>query len=207
MVAATDQHEPELLTTLTRLSAEIDSRQAHNLYRFSATAAYYELIQQRIPDLRETRLGGLQAFQEFTERRLAPAANTCHSVAERQEELSRRVARATQLLATRVGITREQQNQALLGSVNRRIRLQLRLQATVEGLSVPAVTYPVVGLVGYAAKGLEAAGLHLDPAVATAVAGPSLDEPLRLVFRHEAPLRRCRPPHDPARPALPRTAR
>lgn len=172
MVAATDQDEPELLGGLTRLSAEIDSRQADNLYRFSATAAYYDLVKQRIADLRETRLGGLQTFQEFTERRLAPAANTCRSVAARQEELSRRVARATQLLATRVGITHEQQNQALLQSVNRRIRLQLRLQATVEGLSVAAVTYYVAGLVGYAARGLEAAGMRIDPAVAMAVAVP-----------------------------------
>ncbi|GAC1340631.1 MAG: DUF3422 domain-containing protein [Acetobacteraceae bacterium] len=172
MVTAGDPDEPRLLERLTRLAAEIDSRQADTLYRFSAAEAYYELVQRRIQDLRETRLEGLQTLQEFTERRLAPAMNTCHSVATRHEELSRRVARATQLLATRVGVTREQQNQALLEGVNRRVRLQLRLQATVEGLSVAAVTYYVVGIVGYAAKGLEAAGVRIEPAIAQALTVP-----------------------------------
>jgi len=172
MVTADDANEPGLLDRLTRLAAEIDSRHADNLYRFGAAAAYYELVQRRIQDLRETRLSGLQTLQEFFERRLAPAMNTCLTVAARQEELSRRVARGTQLLATRVGVTRERQNQTLLQTMNRRVRLQLRLQSTVEGLSVAAVTYYIVGLVGYAAKGIEAAGVRLDPVIAMAVAIP-----------------------------------
>ncbi len=169
MVVAGDPDEPLLLERLTRLAAEIDSRQASTLYRFGAAAAYYELVQRRIQDLREVRIAPLQTLQEFMERRLAPAMNTCQSVAARQEELSRRVARATQLLATRVGVTRERQNQTLLETMNRRVRLQLRLQSTVEGLSVAAVTYYIVGLIGYAAKGVEAAGLRVDPAVAMPV--------------------------------------
>ncbi len=163
MVTARDQDEPVLLDRLTRLAAEIDSRQADNLYRFSAAIAYDGLVQRRIQELRESRVVGLQTLQEFTERRLAPAMNTCRSVAARQEELSRRVARATQLLATRVGVTRERQNQSVLEAMNRRVRLQLRLQSTVEGLSIAAVTYYIVGLVGYAAKALKAAGGHVDP--------------------------------------------
>ena len=98
--------------------------------------------------------------------------NTCRSVASRQEELSRRVARATQLLATRVGVTRERQNQSLLEGVNRRAQLQLRLQSTVEGLSIAAVTYYIVGLVGYLAKGWKAAGGRVDPDIAMGVSIP-----------------------------------
>jgi len=163
MVTARDPDEPVLLERLTRLAAEIDSRQADNLFRFSAAFAYDELVLRRIQELREVRIPGLQTFQEFTERRLAPAINTCRSVAGRQEELSRRVARATQLLATRVSVTRERQNQSVLEAMNRRVRLQLRLQSTVEGLSIAAVTYYIVGLVGYAAKAFKAAGGHADP--------------------------------------------
>ncbi len=59
--------------------------------------------------------------------------------------------------------------------MNRRARLQLRLQQTVEGLSVAAVSYYVVGLIGYLARGgQEAFGLPWDPAVATAVAVPAV---------------------------------
>src|SRR3546814_18423991 len=59
---------------------------------------------------------------------------------------------ASNLLRTRVDIELEAQNRDVLMSMNRRARLQLRLQETVEGLSVVAISYYVVGLVGYAAK-------------------------------------------------------
>ncbi len=172
MVTAGDADEPTLLDRLTRLAAEIDSRQATASFRLSAAAAYEDLVQRRITELREVRISGLQTWQEFTDRRLAPAMQTCRSVATRQEELSRRVARATQLLSTRVGVTRERQNQSLLEAMNRRVRLQLRLQAAVEGLSVAAVTYYIVGLVGYLAKGAKAAGAHIDPDIAMGLAIP-----------------------------------
>lgn len=164
--------ESALLERLTRLEAEIESQRAENDYRFSAAAAYHELVQRRIAELREERIQGLQTFQEFTERRLAPAMNTCRTVAERLESLSERLARATQQLSTRVDIQRERQNAAVLESMNRRAKLQLRLQETVEGLSVAAVTYYIVGLVGYVAKALKAGGVHIDPDLAMGISIP-----------------------------------
>ena len=59
----------------------------------------------------------------------------------------------------------------LLGAMNRRQQLQLRLQATVEGLSVAAITYYIVGLVGYAAKGLKEGGA-LPHAITPAASRP-----------------------------------
>lgn len=167
-----DVDEDRLLDRLTRLEAEIESRGADNQFRFSAAAAYYDLVRQRIGELRETRIQGLQTFGEFIERRLAPAMNTCLAASNRQEVLSRRVARATQLLSTRVAVTQARQNQDLLGSMDRRAQLQLRLQETVEGLSVAAVTYYIVGLVGYAAKGAKPLGLDLNPDLAMALSIP-----------------------------------
>ena len=166
MISAAEQDEPVLLDRLTRLEAEIEGRASDVHFRFSAAAAYHELVLQRINDLRETRIAGLQTFREFIERRLAPAMNTCRAVSARQETLSRRVSRATQLLSTRVDISRERQNQALLESMNRRAKLQLRLQQTVEGLSVAAITYYVVSLVGYLAKGLHSAGVAINAELA-----------------------------------------
>lgn len=155
--------EPVLLDRLTRLEAEIENREAENHYRFNAAAAYYDLVQTRIGELREGRIEGLQTFREFTERRLAPAMNTCRAVAARQESLSQRVSRATQLLSTRVDLTRERQNQAVLASLDNRARQQLRLQATVEALSIAAVSYYIVGLIGFLAKGLKVLGVVNNP--------------------------------------------
>ena len=96
------------------------------------------------------------------ERRLAPAMSTCVATATRLNAISSRAGSVTRLLSTKVNIALEQQNQAVLASMNRRAKLQLRLQQTVEGLSVAAITYYIVGLVGYASKGVKAAGVHLD---------------------------------------------
>lgn len=171
LVQADVDSEPVLLDRLTRLQAEIERHEADNHYRFGAAVAYYEIVQRRIAQLREERLPPLQTFLEFTERRLAPAMNTCAAVSARLESLSQRVMRATQLLSTRIEITRERQNQQLLAQMNRRAEMQLRLQGTVEGLSVAAVTYYVVGLVNYVAKGLPQS-LGVDPGVLTAIAIP-----------------------------------
>jgi len=157
------QHdESALLDSLTQLGARIERWDAQHSYRFSAAAAYYELVQRRIGELREVRLSGMQTFGEFIERRLAPAMNTCLTIARRQDSLAQRIARANQLLTTRVDITVERQNQALLESMNRRAKAQFKLQQTVEGLSVAAITYYVVGLIGYAAKALHARGYNID---------------------------------------------
>ncbi|MEQ9573380.1 MAG: DUF3422 family protein, partial [Nitratireductor sp.] len=95
---------------------------------------------------------------------------TCRSIEERQANLSRKLARAATLLRTWVDVEVERQNRDLLGSMNRRAKLQLRLQQTVEGLSVAAVSYYVVGLAGYLAKGAADFGLPLKPGHATAIA-------------------------------------
>ncbi len=172
LVQADVDSEPVMLDRLTRLQAQIERHEADNHYRFGAAVAYYEIVQRRIAQLREERLPPLQTYQEFTERRLAPAMNTCAAVSARLESLSQRVTRATQLLSTRIEITRERQNQQLLASMNRRAEMQLRLQGTVEGLSVAAVTYYVVGLVNYGVKGLPVERFGLDAGVLTALSIP-----------------------------------
>lgn len=172
LVEASPEKEGELLDRLTRLEAEIEGRYADKLYRFSASQAYYELVQRRVSELREQRIPGLQPIEEFLDRRLTPAMKTCQAVVGRQASLSERVSRASQLLSTRVEVTRERQTQELLASMDRRAKVQLRLQETVEGLSVAAVTYYVVGLIGYAAEGMKSAGIPIDSGVMKAFSIP-----------------------------------
>ena len=179
LTSATEEDEPLLLERLTKLESEMESRQNETQFRFSASLAYHDLVEQRIDELREERIEGLQTFREFNDRRLAPAMATCRSAARRQASLSERVARAIMVLSTRVSVTREKQNQSVLKSMDRRADLQLRLQQTVEGLSVAAITYYIVGLVGYGAKGLKAAGWSLDPDI---VMGASIPLVILLVW-------------------------
>ncbi|MET0542878.1 MAG: DUF3422 family protein, partial [Variovorax sp.] len=115
---------------------------------------------------------GIQPIEEFMARRLTPAVATCATTSQRLHDLSDRVAQASALLSTRVDIARERQNQALLASMDRRAKLQLRLQQTVEGLSVAAIVYYVVGLLGYLAKAAKVGGLPLQPDLLVGLAIP-----------------------------------
>ncbi len=166
------EDERQLLGRLTRLAAEVERSVTRTAFRFGAAEAYYALVQQRINDLREQRLDGFPPIREFMERRLAPAINTCLSIARRQNELSTRIARKSALLRTRVDIELERQNQELLAQMNRRAKLQLRLQETVEGLSVVAITYYASQLVSYLAKGLKLTVGGPSPEIAAAVSIP-----------------------------------
>lgn len=172
MTASGADDEARLLGRLTGLQAAIEKSHTETQFRFSAAAAYYALVQRRIRELREDRLADMQTFNEFTERRLAPAMDTCQSTARRQAELSERVDRAAQLLSAKVDKALQTQNRQILESMNKRAELQLRLQQTVEGLSVAAITYYVVGVVGYFAGGLQAIGVQVDPKFAMGIAAP-----------------------------------
>jgi len=172
LVDSESVNEQRMLERLTLLAAENQTRHLRSDYRFAAAHAYYDIVEQRIDELREERLPGIQTFREFNARRLRPAFKTFQATSARQGALVERLSRATQLLSTRVDIARQQQNQSLLESMNRRAEFQLRLQATVEGLSVAAVTYYVVGLVGTASQGLAAFGIELDRNLVMAISIP-----------------------------------
>ena len=154
-----------LLRDLASLAVQVESATAEHSYRFSAARAYNAIVLERISEMRENPLSGIQTVGEFMQRRLAPAMATVNATAERLGNLAERVARASALLRTRVEIAAEQHNQQLLEKLTRGQDLQLRLQSTVEGLSIAAITYYVVSLALYIGKTLKALGMNLNPEV------------------------------------------
>ena len=171
-VASEDDPPPEavLLGRLTALSAGIEALAAATAFRFGAGGAYEAIVAQRIEMLREERLTGRQLFSEFMVRRFDPAMRTCHATERRLAGLATRASRIAELLRTRVNVTVEAQNQELLESMNRRAALQLRLQETVEGLSVVAISYYAVSLAAYLLAPLaKAAGIDKSVLSAAAV--------------------------------------
>ncbi|MBT3238046.1 MAG: DUF3422 domain-containing protein [Rhodospirillaceae bacterium] len=179
-MASSDGGEDErrVLKKLTALAADIESLSLKSNYRFSAANAYHALVKRRIEELREIRLDdvnevrGLQPPGEFVTRRLAPAMETCRSAADRLEALAKRIGRASDLLRTRVDVALEEQNRDLLESMDRRAKVQLRLQETVEGLSVVAISYYLLGLISYTAKSVKAAGVPINADITTGLSLP-----------------------------------
>lgn len=168
---ARDQAD-KLLAEITVLAAELEANAALSLYRFGASRAYYTIVRERIASLAETGQPGYETIGAFLEKRLAPAMRTCQSIEERQANLSRKLSRATALLRSWIDVELERQNSALLSSMNRRVKLQLRMQQTVEGLSVAAISYYIVGLFGYLVKPLDALDLPLKSGVLSSLFVP-----------------------------------
>ena len=139
----------DTLHALLSISAELETIVAQTSFRFGATEAYETIVNQRIEVLREVRFGGRQTFGEFMMRRFDPAMRTVKSTERRLAAMSDRALRAGDLLRTRVDVERSAQNQELLASMDKRADLQLRLQRTVEGLSVVAISYYAVNLAAY----------------------------------------------------------
>ncbi|KZZ42028.1 hypothetical protein A3759_14440 [Thalassolituus sp. HI0120] len=155
-----DKDERVLLQELSMLAAEVERLRSDTNFRFAAAVAYHDLVRDRLDQLKETPINGVQSLREFLERRLTPGIKTCNSVRDRLEDLSRRIHRTTSMLRTRVELSIQEQNQTLLASMNRRSQLQLRLQQTVEGLSVVAIGYYILALLGIGFEGIKAVGIE-----------------------------------------------
>jgi len=154
--------QQSLLDNITELAARLERIAVDNNYRFSASQAYFRLVHARIEELRERRVEGVPTILEFMDRRLTPAMNTCAAVARRQELLAERIANTNSLLRTRVGIVQEKQNSKILEAMNARGAQQLKLQQAVEGISVVAISYYIIGLLSYLAKAAKSTGLDFD---------------------------------------------
>ncbi len=165
--------EAELLDDLISTAARIEHATAEHQYRFAATEAYRAIVEARIDELHEGKVAGTQTLGEFMQRRLSPAIATVGATAQRLAGLSQRIERASALLRTRVDIATEAQNQQLLAQIGEGQRTQLRMQATVEGLSLAAITYYVVSLLLYGLKALKTEGwLPVAPELAAGLAIP-----------------------------------
>lgn len=177
------EDEQQLLVKLTALATEIERISAQSSHRFSASHTYNFIMQQRITELREERIEGLQMLYKFRKQRVASTMSTFDLVRSKLDTLSLQVERATSMLRTRVDISMESQIRDLLKSMDTRAHLQLRLQETVEGLSVVVLSYYLLGITGYGLKAVKAAGLDINIELATGIAIPIIVTSVFLAIR------------------------
>ncbi len=161
----------ETLQPLLSIATELETMGASASFRFGATGAYEAIVNQRIEMLHEARFSGQQTFGEFMVRRFDPAMRTVMASENRLAKLADRAMRAGELLRTQVDVERSAQNQALLESMDRRADTALRLQHTVEGLSVVAISYYAVSLAAYMLYPV-AAAMQISKGMLTALLTP-----------------------------------
>ncbi|MCW8865344.1 MAG: DUF3422 domain-containing protein [Colwellia sp.] len=172
MAGIGEKNDSEMLDKLSDLAGKTEQLISDISYRFSATNAYYELVCARLEQLKEVDIEGIERINEFVTRRLSPGIRTCQALSVRLEELTRRIARASSLLRTRVDLTIEQQNQQLLSAINQRGEVQLRLQQMVEGVSIAAMAYYLMGLLDYILDAANISGFHVNKILVKGFAVP-----------------------------------
>lgn len=161
----------QLLDRLSGMTLELERMSAASHFRLGATRAYSELVNRRLLTIKEAPSGNNPGLCAFFSRRFDPAIRTCTTATEREANLARKLTRAAQLLRTRVEIALESQNRDLLVAMGNRLRLQLRLQHTVEGLSVAAISYYIVSLIHTVLSGL-ANVVDFNPELTTSLSAP-----------------------------------
>lgn len=157
-----DSEDQQLLAQLSSMAAVIAELIASSRYRFDAAQAYSQMVEARFEELQESEIDHLQTISAFIDRRLSPAIRTVNAAKRRLDDLSGRVGRATDFIRTRIDMSIEKQNQNLLKSMDRRAKMQFRLQQTVESLSVVVLTYYILSLLSLALKGTPDIGLGLS---------------------------------------------
>jgi len=182
-----EDSDEALLAELAQLAAVMENKISATYARFNATRNYAALVDIRLEQLRETKIEGVPSLTEFLQRRLTPALSTCQSVDQWLHQLSQRIANLNQLLLTRIDVRRKQQNQDILESLNRRSQMQLRMQQAIEMLSIAAVTYATVSLLGLALNGLKSVGIHINADLTMLLAIPVVGYfvYLGVVYLHE----------------------
>lgn len=166
------EHETNLLNHLYRLAAQNEQLRAHTLHRFGASAAYQVILDERLAEIEDSSIAGYQTITSFYYRRMRPALRTCNSARKRLEQLSNHLERVTEMLSTSVNVCVGKQNQKMLETLAQQSKMQLRMQQTVEGLSIVAITYYASSLLSYVFKSMEKLDVINSPYLWTGLSVP-----------------------------------
>jgi uncharacterized membrane-anchored protein len=154
--SADDDNDENLLRQLAEISSQLELIRSATGFRLSATTAYAEVAADRLATLDVSPVNNYQSLKDFTERRLIPAQRTCAVFQTRLSRIAERISRIMQTLDVRIDMRIKAQNLRLMESMENSTQLQLRLQTLVEGLSIIAAAYYLVGLIAYVTKGASA---------------------------------------------------
>ncbi|KRA55888.1 DUF3422 family protein [Devosia sp. Root635] len=191
--AATPESRQASLNALQALSVRNGQLSERLDYRFAAGRAYGDILGVRLAGLRERSTTRGSTLTHFLGNRVDPGLATCAAVEKRLAKSSTKIERAIELLNVRIGVDTQLQNAALLDNIARTARSQFLLQRTVEGLSVIAISYYMLGILSYVMAG-PLGELHWDKAMALSLSAPFVVGAVWLMARHIRKLHDQSPP-------------
>lgn len=169
--ATTTDQAQSALSALHALSVKAGELLERTSYRFAASHAYGEVLRARLKGLGEQPIQAASTLERYLGNRIDPALATCLAVEKREAALAEKIERATELLNTRISLDIQTQNKEVLSTIANTARSQFRLQRTVEGLSTIAITYYLLGILGYVLNGVTEFA-HISKPLVIALAAP-----------------------------------
>ena len=138
--------EHEWLVYLTQDLANLIQLTERMRYRLSAANSYFAIFEERLEWIREETGAGYQTMREFLTSRVSPAVRNYRNFIERADALTMQLTALGNMMRTRVNVSMEAQSLQTLQAMNKRVALQLKLQRTVEGLSLIVLSYYLTNL-------------------------------------------------------------
>lgn len=174
----------EWLIVLTRSLAEANRIGDRVRYNLASAVPYDSILKATLADLNEVPVEYGMPMSHFISRKVRGIADGYQRLIDRIDALNKALEGTIAVLRTRVDMAMEEQNLALLKSVDQTTKNQVHLQQTVEGLSVIVLSYYITGIVNYFFKGLSEWGYIHSPYLATALFLPlSILTAFGLVYR------------------------
>jgi len=161
------------LAQLHTLTLQLNQSVERTSYRFSASRAYGEILTRRLQRLEERAGAGFSALERYLANRIEPALATCLAIEKRQTDLAQKLERVTEFLNTRIGLEVQLQNMQVMDRISKTSLSQYRLQRTVEGLSVIAISYYALGIVSYVLNGMGEL-VHFSKPLVIAICAPAV---------------------------------
>lgn len=163
----------ELLSRLTALASTAQKLSAVAHDRFAASAAYAELVSDRVRYLTMGKIPAVPGMASFVLDATEPGARTCAAVRRRLDKLAHSAHLAANVMQTSLTVEQHARSNESLARLRATATAQLTMQHNVEGLSTVALTYYSLGVLGYAAKATAGTGaLPVAPEVALGAAIP-----------------------------------
>jgi len=169
--ATTTDQAQAALSALHALSVKTGELLERTSYRFAASHAYGDVLRTRLKGLGEQPIEAASTLERYLGNRIDPALATCLAVEKREAALAEKIERATELLNTRISLDIQTQNKEVLNTIANTARSQFRLQRTVEGLSTIAITYYLLGILGYVLNAVTEFA-HVSKPLVIALAAP-----------------------------------
>ena len=160
------------MTGLTDDYVEVSRLAEAMRYQLSAAVPYESIIRVTIQAIKEQPLSPFRPISEYVLGRITGVADGYQQLMRRIDAMNAAIEGTMSIIRARIELLLEQQNLALLASMDQTTKRQAILQRTIEGLSFIVISYYVTSLAKYIFEAFQVIGWIQNATLATGLFVP-----------------------------------